>query len=254
MTTSEPLVLTERHDHALVITINRPGKRNAIDRATADALDVAFNELDDNPDLWCGVLAGNETAFSAGSDLKAEGDYVTERGGEYALIRRDRRKPLIAAIEGYALGGGMEIALACDLIVASEHATFGLPEVKRGLIPSCAALFRAPRALPLNIAMEMTLTGESISADRAAHFGLVNRVVPKGRALPSALALAQTICRNGPLAVQLSRRAMAQAVATNDDLGWELTTEAREAVYASEDRKEGVAAFFDRREPRWTGR
>lgn len=248
------LVATKRDGHVLIITMQREAKRNAVDRAMADQLDVAFNELEDDPELWAGVLAGSSVAFSAGSDLKAEGDYYTERGGEYAIIRRERRKPLVAAVEAMALGGGMEIALACDLVIASETATFGLPEVKRGLIPACAGLFRGPRALPLNIATELILTGESISAQRAAEIGFVNQVVPTGTALEAARALAAKICQNGPVAVQLALQAIHGAVSSDDELGWKLTDEARTAVYASEDRAEGVAAFFERRAPQWTGR
>ncbi len=248
------LVATKRDGHVLIITMQREAKRNAVDRVMADQLDVAFNELEDDPQLWAGVLAGSSIAFSAGSDLKSEGDYYTERGGEYAIIRRERRKPLIAAVEAMALGGGMEIALACDLVIASETATFGLPEVKRGLVPSCAGLFRGPRALPLNIATELILTGDSIDAARAAELGFANHVVPEGTALAAAVELAQRICRNGPLAVQMSLQAIRGSVSTTDDTGWELTTTARDAVYQSADKQEGVAAFFEKRAPKWAGR
>lgn len=251
---SSDLVLTERDGHVLTITINKPQKRNAVDRELADLLDAAFNELDDDDELWCGILTGAGPAFSAGSDLNAAGDYYAERGGEYGIIRRERRTPLIAAVEGFALGGGLEIALACDLIVAGENARFGLPEVRRGLIASCAGLFRGPHALPLNIAMELAITGEPITAERAAHFGLVNRVVDDGAALDEARAMARVICANGPLAVALSRDVVRRTAGFNDPQGWELTTAAREAVYASADREEGIAAFFERREPRWTGK
>ena len=161
------LVHTERHDHILVVSMRREAKRNAIDRAMADAIDDALNRLDDDHDLWVGILAGTPSVFSAGSDLRADGDYITERGGEYGLIRRDRRKPLIAAVEGPALGGGLEMILCCDLVVASRTARFGLPEVAIGALPSCGALFRAPHALPLNLARELILTGEPIDVDRA---------------------------------------------------------------------------------------
>jgi len=168
------LVAIDIHGHIAVISMSREHKRNAIDRELADAIDAALNRLEDDHDLWVGILTGTVKVFSAGTDLSAGGDNKTERGGEYGIIRRQRRKPLIAAVEGHALGGGLEIALACDLIVAARNATFGLPEVKRGVFPSSGALFRAPNALPLNVAKEMILTGESISAERAERLGLVS--------------------------------------------------------------------------------
>ena len=248
------LVETERRDHLLIITLNRPDKRNAVDRALADTLDEELNRLDDDDDLWCGVLTGAGAVFCAGSDLQANGDYVTERGGEYGIIRRQRQTPLIAALQGSAYGGGLEIALACDLIVAGRDTVLGLPEVKRGLIPTCAGLFRGPRALPLNIATELALTGEPISAERAAAYGLVNKVSEPGQALADAIALAESICANGPLAVRLALDVIAAYAGSDDDLGFALTDEAKAKVYDSADRVEGVAAFFEKRAPRWTGK
>lgn len=247
------LVELDRRGHILVITLNRPEKRNAMDRELADALDDALNLLDDDDDLWCGVLTGTGPVFCAGSDLQANGDYVTDRGGEYGIIRRERRTPLIAALQGSALGGGLEIALACDLIVAGREVVLGLPEVKRGLIPTCAGLFRGPRALPLNIATEMALTGDPITAQRAAGYGLVNQVSEPGQVLDDAVRLAESICTNGPLAVRLARGVIAAYAGADDDLGFELTDQAREQIMQSEDKTEGIAAFFEKREPRWTG-
>jgi enoyl-CoA hydratase len=168
------LVVTRREERVLIISMVRGAKRNAIDRTMADALDDALNELDDDAGLWAGILTGTTEVFSAGSDLTAGGDYVTSRGGEYGIIRRRRRKPLIAAVEGPALGGGLEIVLACDLVVAARTARFGLPEVGIGVVPTCAGLFRAPRALPLNLARQLILTGRPIEAQRAYEVGLVN--------------------------------------------------------------------------------
>lgn len=248
------LVNTERIGHVLVITLNRPERRNAVDRALADELDAALNLLDDDPDLWCGVLTGEGPVFCAGSDLASGGDYVTERGGEYGIIRRQRKTPLIAALQGSAFGGGLEIALACDLIVASRDTVVGLPEVKRGLIPTCAGLFRGPRALPLNIATEMALSGEPISAERAAAFGLVNHVTEPDAVRQKALQLAESICANGPLAVRLARGVIAAYTGANDEHGFALTDAAQVQVRQSEDSQEGIAAFFQKRAPRWTGR
>src|SRR6516164_2951688 len=196
------LVTTRRDDRVLLITMERAAKRNAIDRAMADQLDRALNELDDDPALWAGVLTGTADIFSAGSDLTSRGDYVTERGGEYGIIRRPRRKPLIAAVEGPALGGGLEIVLACDLVVASTSATFGLPEVTIGVVPTCAGLFRTPRAMPLNVAKQLILTGRPIDARRAYDVGLVNALAEPGAAADRALELAQQICSNAPISVQ----------------------------------------------------
>jgi enoyl-CoA hydratase len=249
----DPLVATSRHGRVFVIEMRREEKRNAVDRALADALDNAFNELDDDPDLWVGVLSGTTTVFSAGSDLKAGGDYDTERGGSYAIIRRDRRKPLIAAVEGPAFGGGMEIVLACDLVVASTMARFGLPEVKRGLLPTCAGLFRGPQALPLNVARELILTGDPIGPDRAYALGFVNVVTEPGAALAGAIALAQRIAVNAPGSVQACLAAINGLVRADDDTGWNATEAAIADIAGSNDVREGMAAFFEKRAPEWTG-
>jgi enoyl-CoA hydratase/carnithine racemase len=248
------LVGRHRDGHVLIITMQRTKKRNAIDRAMADALDAALNELDDDHDLWAGVLTGSADVFSAGSDLTAGGDYSTPRGGEYGIIRRRRRKPLLAAVEGPALGGGLEIVLACDLVVASRTARFGLPEVTIGVVPTCAGLFRAPRALPLNIARQLILTGRPLDASRAYELGFVNALAEPGQALEEALALAQQICTNAPVSVQSCLAAVNDIVGSGDDLGWEQTDEALRAATASADAREGVAAFLEKRPPVWTGR
>jgi enoyl-CoA hydratase/carnithine racemase len=234
--------------------MQREAKRNAVDRALADAIDAALNELDDDPDLWAGVLTGTTSVFSAGSDLTAGGDYVTERGGEYGIIRRRRRKPLIAAVEGPALGGGLEIVLACDLVVASRSARFGLPEVAIGVVPTCAALFRAPRAFPLNLARELILTGAPIDAPRAHAAGFVNVLTDPGGALDGALELAERICSNAPISVQASLAAVNDVLAENDESGWKATAEALRALQGTDDAREGVSAFLEKRRPVWTGR
>jgi enoyl-CoA hydratase/carnithine racemase len=249
----DELVARRRQGHILVITMQRETRRNAIDRAMADALDAALNELDDDDQLWVGVLAGRGPVFSAGSDLSSLGDYSTERGGEYGIIRRRRRKTLIAAVEGAALGGGFEIALACDLVIASAAARFGLPEVGVGLVPACAGLFRAPRSLPLNVARELILTGEPMTAERAYSLGLANEVTGPGQALDRAISLAERICANGPIAVRASLEAVNELVSATDELGWEQTARAWSKIEGSEDAREGVSAFFEKRPPHWRG-
>jgi enoyl-CoA hydratase len=249
-------VVTDRHDRVLVVRIEREEKRNAVDQAIADGIGAALDQLDDDPDLWVGIITGTSTVFSAGSDLASskDGSARTARGGEYGVIRREREKPLIAAVEGPALGGGFEIVLACDLVVAARTASFGLPEVKRGLVPTCGGLFRTPRALPLNVARELLLTGDRLSPERAYALGLVNVVTEPGGAVAGARALAERICAVGPVGARASLRALERTVAERDELGWEATADATAAIVASDDIREGMAAFFEKREPRWTGR
>jgi enoyl-CoA hydratase/carnithine racemase len=248
------LVRAERTGRLLVVRMCRESKRNAVNRQLADELDAAFNLLEDDDGLWAGVLTGTGTVFCAGSDLTAGGDYRTERGGEYGLIRRQRRKPLIAAVEGPALGGGLEMVLACDLVVASRTARFGLPEVSRGLVATSGALFRAPQRLPASLARELLLTGEPIDAGRGYAAGLVSQVTEPGDAVPAAIALGQRICANSPVAVQASLVAVNRWQAAADEFGWQVTADALAAIGASQDYKEGIAAFLQKRPPRWTGR
>lgn len=244
----------EQHDHVLVVSIQREEKRNAINRAVADEIDEALNRLDDDADLWVGILTGTGLVFSAGSDLTSRGDYVTERGGQYGVIRRTRRKPLIAAVEGPALGGGMEMVLACDMVVASTSARFGLPEVAIGALPTCGGLFRTHRALPLNLARELILTGDPIDAARAYSAGLVNVLSDPGEALDGALKLAERICRNAPLSVQASLMAVNAVLASGDPEGWSRTQQAQESLAGTHDLEEGIRAFLEKRPAQWTGR
>lgn len=252
--TVDSTVTTERHGRVLLVRIDRPHKRNAIDAATTAGLDAALNLLDDDPDLWAGVLAGTPVAFSAGTDLAAGAGSATPRGGKYGVVRRHRTTPLIAAVEGLAYGGGFEIVLSCDLVVATRTARFALPETARGLVANCGALFRAPRALPLNIAREMLLTGNPLDAERAWSLGLVNRLVEAGEAERAAVELAERVCANAPVAQRLSLLAVAAADAEREALGWAATEQADVEVNASADAAEGVAAFREKRAPRWTGR
>ena len=213
-----------------------------------------MNRLEDEDGWWCGVLAGNGHAFSAGSDLNDHERNSTERGGPYGLIRRARRKPLIAAVNGLAFGGGFEMVLACDLVVAARSARFALPEVKRGLLALYGGVFRGARALPLNLAREMVLTGDAIAAERAHSLGLVNHLCDDGAALETALALAERICANSPVAVRESLQVINHSIDMSDALAWQLSSEAAHRVRASEDSREGVAAFLAKRSPHWPGR
>ena len=248
------LVSRRRAGHVLVITMQRDEKRNAVNRELADAISDALDELDDDDSLWAGVLTGGATFFCAGSDLTAGGDYVTDRGGEYGIIRRDRRKPLIAAVEGPALGGGLEIVMACDMVVAGATARFGLPEVSIGLVPACAGLFRAPQSFPLNLARELIFTGDPISAERAYAASFVNALTPDGGAVDGALALAQRICLNAPLSVQATLGAVNAHLAPDTAPGWEATDRARDAISGTEDSAEGVRSFLEKRPPGWQAR
>ena len=247
-------VTTETRGRVLLVRLDRDAKRNAMDHAMTLGLDAAMNRLEDDDELWVGVLTGQGRAFSAGSDLADPDRNTTERGGPYGLVRRQRNKPLIAAVDGLAFGGGFEMVLACDLVVASARASFALPEVKRGLFALYGGVFRAARALPPNLARELALTGEPISAERAHALGLVNRLCADGQALAEALALADSICANSPVAVRESLAVITRAHEAADPLAWELSAAAAERVRASQDSREGINAFLEKRAPVWRGR
>lgn len=248
------MIETEVRGRVLVITMCREAKRNAIDATMTAGIDAALNRIDDDPALWAGVLTGGRNVFCAGTDLRDGPGPPTARGGEYGIIRRDRAKPLIAAIEGLALGGGFEIMLACDLVVAADDARLGLPEASRGVIATCGALFRTHRALPLNIAKELLIGGDPMPAERAYALGLVNALTPPGGALDRAVEMAERICANAPLSVRESLRAINRSFAADDAECWSYTTDAIAAIFDSEDRREGVDAFFNKRAPEWRGR
>jgi enoyl-CoA hydratase len=252
---TEP-VTVERRGRVLVITITRPEVRNALNGAGARALAAAADELDADGDLRAGVLTGAGGAFCTGMDLKAylRGDKPNIEGRGFGGITiTPPRKPLIAAVEGWALAGGFELMLACDLVVAGESSKFGVPEVKRAMVAGGGAALLLPRRIPFTAAMELLLTGELIGAGRAAALGLVNRLVPDGAALDGALALAEVIAANGPLAVTVTKQiARAQADWTVED-GWQRQADMYKPVTESADAREGAAAFGEKRAPVWRG-
>lgn len=247
-------VQTLRAERTLVIGLNRPTKRNAINGEVTGGLDEALNLLEDNDDLWCAILTGGPEVFCAGADLAEGPGEPTERGGHAGMTSRKRTKPLIAAVEGYALGGGFELVLSCDLVVASRTATFGFPEAQRGLLAGFGGAFRAPRVLPANVATELLLTGQPLDAERAERLGLVNRLVEPGLALDVALGLAATICANAPLAVREALALARHEVHGDETDDWQASDAALARLGASADVAEGITAFFERRDPQWTGR
>jgi len=248
----------EVRDRIAIITLNRPEARNAVSQQLAEDLEAAIDRLEADDALWIGILCGNGPAFCAGADLKAvasgEARLTTKRGGFAGLVRRVRTKPLIAAVEGPAVAGGTEIVLSCDLVVASTTARFGLPEVKRSLVANAGGLFRLPRALPTNVAMEMALTGDDLDAEAAHRHGLVNRLVQPGHALATAVELAEAVNANAPLAVRASRRVVLAARLLEDDEAFEVAANATREVFRTEDFREGPRAFVEKRSPIWTGR
>lgn len=247
-------VTTAVQGRVLVVRLDRDAKLNAMDHAMTLGLDAAMNRLEDDDAIWVGVLTGAGRAFSAGSDLADPDRNSTERGGPYGLVRRARHKPLVAAVNGLAYGGGFEMVLACDLVVAARSARFALPEVKRGLFALYGGVFRAAHALPPNLARELALTGEPIDAARAHALGLVNRLCDDNEVLPTALALAESICANSPVAVRESLGVINRSIDAAQALAWQLSAEAAAAVRASDDSREGIAAFLGKRAPRWSGR
>ncbi|MGW4365866.1 crotonase/enoyl-CoA hydratase family protein [Nocardia takedensis] len=249
-------VLVERRGRTLVITINRPEARNAVNLAVSQSLADAVDELDASPELSVAVLTGSGGNFSAGMDLKAfaAGEYPYVAGRGLGFTEKPPVKPIIAAVEGFALAGGTELVLATDLVVASRSARFGVPEVKRGLVAGGGALLRLPTRIPYQKALELALTGEEFSAEAAAGWGLVNVVAEPGAALEEALALADRITANGPIAVAVTKEVIVRAGEWSSAEMWQKQLELIAPVFATEDAKEGAKAFAEKRTPNWTGR
>lgn len=249
----------EIKDRVGIIRLDRVEARNAINSAMAQAVESAIDRLEEDDNLWVGILSHKGPVFCAGADLKeiAAGkgaDLGTERGGFAGIVQRERSKPLIAAVDGHAVAGGAEIVLACDLVVASTASKFAIPEVKRSLVAAAGGLVRLPRMIPANIAMELALTGDTLSAQRAHHFGLVNELCPPGEVISAATALAQRIVANAPIAVRESRRLILEAPQLSDAEGIIEGDRAIARLASTEDFKEGPLAFIEKRSAVWKGR
>ncbi len=256
VTVAQGQVAVERDNAVMVITIDRPAVRNAIDYDTAQALSAAFDELDASPSLSVAVITGSNGMFSAGMDLKAfaaGGRLPRSERGFAGVVWKPPRTPLIAAVEGFAVGGGFEIVLACDLVVAARDAVFGLPEVQRGQCASGGGLLRLPRRIPYHRAMELILTGERLGAEAAEHLGLVTRLAPPGGALAEARRLAERIAANGPLAVAASKRVVVESQDWSSTEAFDRQEAIVDPVRSSADAREGALAFSEKRAPIWRG-
>lgn len=249
-------VLTQVEDGILIVTINRPEARNAMNKAAAEGIAAAMDRLDEDDDLRVAILTGAGGTFCSGMDLKGflRGESPSIEGrGFGGITQQGPSKPLIAAVEGYALAGGMELMISCDLVVANKDAKFGIPEAKRGLAAAAGGLMKLPDLIPPKIAMELALTGDFIDATRAYELGLVNRVVD-GSALDAAKELAARINENGPLAVRVSKQIVDQSRGWNLEERWDEQAKLLPKVFMSEDAREGAAAFAEKRKPNWKGK
>ncbi len=249
-------VLTQVEDGILIVTINRPEARNAMNKAAAEGIAAAMDRLDEDDDLRVAILTGAGGTFCSGMDLKGflRGESPSIEGrGFGGITQQGPSKPLIAAVEGYALAGGMELMISCDLVVANKDAKFGIPEAKRGLAAAAGGLMKLPDLIPPKIAMELALTGEFIDATRAYELGLVNRVV-EGSALDAAKELAAKINENGPLAVRVSKQIVDQSRGWSLEERWDEQAKLLPKVFMSEDAREGAAAFAEKRKPNWKGK
>jgi enoyl-CoA hydratase len=246
----------ERREHIALVTLNRPEARNAISPEVSQTMVRILDEIETDAALRAVVLTGNGEVFSAGADLKVvaagnANDIARGKGGFAGIVTRDFPKPIIAAVNGPALAGGFEIVLSCDLVVAAETARFGIPEVKRGLMAAAGGLIRLPKRVPLAVALELAMTGDPVDAARALQLGLVNRVGPSGRVVDEAIALAERIGENSPIAVRNSRRLVREATELSEAEGWTRTIELMMPVFESGDAVEGATAFAEKRPPIW---
>ena len=250
-------LVRERRGHVEILTINRPEARNAMNRAAALALSDALDACESDEDVWVVVLTGaGDKAFSAGMDLKAfaTGEFPITEKGFGGITKRVFPKPLIAAVNGSALAGGFEMMLSCDMVVAADHAKFGIPEAQRGLIAGAGGLIRLPKRVPIAIAYELALTADPIDAQRAYELGLVNKVVPGDQVLDAAIALAERIAKNAPLAVRASKHVIRLAAELNEDDAWPVNDEAFGTIGRSSDAIEGAVAFAEKRPANWQGK
>jgi enoyl-CoA hydratase len=252
----EQAVLVDVAEGVMTVTLNRPKAKNAANRALAEGVAAAMDELDSNDAIRVAILTGAGGTFCSGMDLKAfvTGELPVVAGRGFAgITEKPPRKPLIAAVEGYALAGGLELAITCDLIIAADNAKFGVPEVKRGLAAAAGGLMRLPQQIPSRLAMEMVLTGDFVSAQRAYEMGLVNHVVEAGSALAAARELALKISANGPLAVAISKQVVRESTDWSSDEMWENQSALVQPVFVSQDAIEGATAFAEKRAPNWKG-
>lgn len=259
MATDTEAVGTERRGRVLVIRLSRPEARNAVNEAVAVGIEAAIDELEGDDELWAAVLAAEGSVFCAGADLKsiAAGNGAslsTARGGFGGLVRRERTKPLIAAVDGDAFAGGFELALACDLVVAGEGVRFGLPEVKRSLLAAAGGLVHLPRLIGEKLALEIAMTGEPIAAERLMALGAINRVAPREAVLPIAIGLAEAICKNAPLAVRAARAVILDGRDADEATRWQASFDGFQRLAATEDFREGPRAFIEKRAPVWRAR
>lgn len=250
-------VLVAVSDGIMTITINRPKVKNAVNKSVAEGIAAAIDELDSNDDIRVAILTGAGGTFCSGMDLKAfvSGELpIVEGRGFAGITEAPPKKPLIAAVEGFALAGGFELAITCDLVVAAEDSKFGIPEVKRGLVAAGGGLLRLPRQIPPRLAMELALTGDPIDSQRAADIGLINRIAPSGQVLEAARELAQTICANGPLAIAATKQIVVDSAEWSSTEMFKLQQDIAMPVFFSEDAQEGAIAFAEKRAPNWKGK